>query len=209
MKGMIGLSDTFRVLSALMVILSPMGVPPRRGAVCGRRAPAILICPVFVREVRPEEYERAGAIVLEAYRALPGYVSEPAYERELVDVAGRAARPRGVAVDLDRDVVGCVTYVARSDEPVRRVRRSGGGWLPDARGGSPARAAGPGGRSCSGASNGPGRGRAGVMIHSTPWMVRAHGLYGRLGFDRRPDLDWQPGAEHTAARVRPRAARTG
>ena len=31
-----------------------------------------------------------------------------------------------------------------------------------------------------------------VLIHSTPWMVRAHGLYERLGFERRPDLDWLP-----------------
>ena len=37
-----------------------------------------------------------------------------------------------------------------------------------------------------------GEGRARVTIHSTPWMTRAHELYGRLGFVRRPDLDWQP-----------------
>jgi ribosomal protein S18 acetylase RimI-like enzyme len=31
-----------------------------------------------------------------------------------------------------------------------------------------------------------------VVLHSTPWMQAAHRLYGRLGFVRRPDLDWTP-----------------
>jgi len=35
-------------------------------------------------------------------------------------------------------------------------------------------------------------GRRHMVIHSTPWMRRAHGLYERMGFVRRPDLDWQP-----------------
>ncbi len=147
---------------------------------------------MFVREVRPEEWERAANIVLQAYRDLPGYVSEPAYERELVDVAGRASAAV-VAVALDPDVVGCVTYVpdqtnafAEFDDPeacgfrmlaVDPLRQGGG-------------AGGALVRWCIERARGEGRAR--VMIHSTPWMTRAHELYGRLGFVRRPDLDWLP-----------------
>jgi GNAT superfamily N-acetyltransferase len=35
-------------------------------------------------------------------------------------------------------------------------------------------------------------GKARILIHSTPWMGRAHVLYERFGFVRRPDLDWTP-----------------
>jgi hypothetical protein len=35
-------------------------------------------------------------------------------------------------------------------------------------------------------------GRRRIVIHSTPWMRRAHGLYDRFGFVRRSDLDWEP-----------------
>jgi len=31
-----------------------------------------------------------------------------------------------------------------------------------------------------------------IIIHSTPWMTTAHGVYTRRGFTRRPDLDWTP-----------------
>ena len=64
--------------------------------------------------MEPEECERAGQIVVAAYRALPGHVEEPDYERELADVASRADSVF-VAVDEGGAVVGCVTFVAGTD----------------------------------------------------------------------------------------------
>jgi predicted N-acetyltransferase YhbS len=33
-------------------------------------------------------------------------------------------------------------------------------------------------------------GRNGLFIYSGSWMAAAHRLYGRLGFQRRPERDW-------------------
>jgi GNAT superfamily N-acetyltransferase len=35
-------------------------------------------------------------------------------------------------------------------------------------------------------------GKKRIIIHSTPWMTRAHLIYARNGFARRTDLDWLP-----------------
>ena len=142
--------------------------------------------------MEPEEYERAGQIVVAAYRALPGHVEEPDYERELADVASRADSVF-VAVDEDGAVVGCITFVAgidsahaEFDDPAAAgfrmlgvdPRRQGGGagQALVARCVEGARAAG----------------RERIIIHSTPWMTRAHAMYARFGFERRPELDWVP-----------------
>ena len=142
--------------------------------------------------MKPEECERAGQIVVEAYRALPGHVEEPSYERELADVASRADSAF-VAVDEDGSVVGCVTVVmgadsahAEFDDPAAAGFRMLG--VDPARQGSGA------GRAlvawCVDAARAAGRER--IIIHSTPWMTRAHAMYARFGFERRPELDWEP-----------------
>src|SRR4051812_32842939 len=71
-----------------------------------------------IRPVRDDELARLGAITLAAYTELPGYVSEPEYEAELADVALRARQAVVlVAVDGD-DVLGGVTFVPDSDNPM-------------------------------------------------------------------------------------------
>jgi predicted N-acetyltransferase YhbS len=151
---------------------------------------------VIVRPAAPAEYERIGQLTVAAYRAVPGYVSEPDYEDELRDVQSRARAVDTVvlvAVDDGGRVVGAVTYVASTASPQAEfddpeavgfrmlavdpaVQGSGaGGVLVDAVI-AMARAAG----------------LRRVVIHSTRWMTTAHGLYARRGFIRRTDLDWTP-----------------
>jgi predicted N-acetyltransferase YhbS len=147
---------------------------------------------VLVREVEPEEYERAGQIVVAAYRALPGHVEEPDYERELADVASRADSVF-VAVDEDGAVVGCITFVAgidsahaEFDDPAAAGFRMLGV--------DPGRQGGGAGKAlvarCVEGARAAGRER--IIIHSTPWMTRAHAMYARFGFERRAELDWVP-----------------
>ena len=31
-----------------------------------------------------------------------------------------------------------------------------------------------------------------MILHTTPWMTVAHGMYERFGFERDPALDWTP-----------------
>lgn len=149
---------------------------------------------MLVREVRREEYGRAGAVILASYRALDGYVSEPDYERELADVATRAAVAEvAVAVGGGGQVVGCITYVPDPSNPYAEFddeAASGFRMLgvdPELQGGGAGRALV---QWCVERAVVDGKQR--IFIHSTPWMVRAHGLYERMGFERRPDLDWVP-----------------
>jgi GNAT superfamily N-acetyltransferase len=149
--------------------------------------------------VRPTEYERAGQIVLRAYQALPGYVSEPAYEHEVADVATRAGAAEVAVAVIPADggqgevVVGCVTFVpdvgnqhAEFDDPDAAGFRMLGVEPGDqGRGAGRALVQWCVDRAAAG-------GRRRLIIHSTPWMTRAHALYERFGFVRRPDLDWQP-----------------
>jgi GNAT superfamily N-acetyltransferase len=145
--------------------------------------------------VRPDEFARAGCVVLEAYRALAGYVSEPDYERELADVATRAAKAVvAVAVtEPEGAIAGCVTYVPDAGnvfaefegDDAAGFRMLGVDPTCQGRGAGRALVAW-----CIDQARAAGRQR--LVIHSTPWMERAHDLYLTLGFERRPDLDWQP-----------------
>jgi GNAT superfamily N-acetyltransferase len=151
---------------------------------------------VHVRRATPADYGALGALTVAAYRAAPGYVGEPDYEDELRDVAARAGAAHTevlVAVAPDGAVVGGVTYAASPASPQAEFDD------PDAAG-FRMLAVDPGAQ-----STGAGaalvaavvdRARADrrqrVIIHSTPWMTTAHGLYTRRGFTRRPDLDWTP-----------------
>jgi GNAT superfamily N-acetyltransferase len=144
--------------------------------------------------VRPDEFARAGSVVVDAYRALPGYVSEADYERELADVATRAAEAVvAVAVLPDGGIAGCVTYVpdhANAFAEFEGDHAAGFRML----GVDPGHQGRGAGRAlvawCIDRARADGRSR--LVIHSTPWMERAHGLYATFGFERRPDLDWQP-----------------
>ncbi len=149
---------------------------------------------IEVRPVRPTEHERLGRLIVAAYRALPGAVDEPDYERELADVAARAASATVlVAVDAAETVLGGVTYVDGPGNPWAERLSAGDAGMrmlavdPSAQGRgigrllveavvARARAAG----------------RRRLVLHTTPWMVSAHRLYERLGFRRAPELDWQP-----------------
>ena len=68
--------------------------------------------------MRPDEYERLGAITVEAYVTLDGHVHEPDYERELADV-----RARATATDTAVLVAVLVPGVGREVNGSRR-------WIP-------------------------------------------------------------------------------
>jgi GNAT superfamily N-acetyltransferase len=149
---------------------------------------------VQIREVRPEEADELGAITLTAYVELPGHVHEPDYEAELADVATRATQATVlVAVDDDGTVLGGVTFVPDGDSPMAEhdvpdassIRMLAVARRAQGRGVGEALV-----RECIARARAVGS--AVVVLHSTPWMETAHRLYLRLGFVRRPDLDWVP-----------------
>ena len=151
---------------------------------------------MIVRVIEPSEFERLGELTVAAYRALPDGVVEEEYEAELRAVATRvAALDTEVLVAVDgTTVLGGVTYVASSASPYFELDDD-----PDAASFrmlavDPTAAGSGAGRALVTEVVARARraGRRRIVIHSTPWMRRAHGLYERSGFVRRPDLDWTP-----------------
>lgn len=146
---------------------------------------------VVVRPARPEELAAAGEVVLRAYTADGHDVG--GYAQTLLDAADRARDAEvAVAVDGAGRVLGSVTFarpgsrwaeLARPGEAEFRMlgvdpahRGLGVGaalieWCLDR-----ARQAG-----CSS-----------LVMCSMDEMTTAHRLYDRMGFVRRPDLDWVP-----------------
>jgi predicted N-acetyltransferase YhbS len=147
-----------------------------------------------IRPVRPEEADELGEITRAAYMELPGHVPEPDYEAELADVRTRAEQAVVlVAVDDDGALLGGVTFVPDGTNPLAEHE------VPDASSirmlavAGSAQGQGVGEalvRSCIDRARAAGSRH--VVLHSTSWMEAAHRLYGRLGFVRRPDLDWTP-----------------
>lgn len=141
--------------------------------------------------MRPAEYVTLGEITVSAYEALGGYLHDE-YRALLRDVADRA-RSAVVLVAAEGDnVLGGVTYVPRhgpyaefesDDEAGMRMlavapeeqNQGAGSALTVA---------------CMDRARADGKAR--LVLHTTPWMTKAHRIYARLGFRRAPERDAHP-----------------
>jgi GNAT superfamily N-acetyltransferase len=148
----------------------------------------------LVRPVGPgDDLGAIGHLVVEAYRTLPGYVREPAYELELADVATRVALAEVAVAELDRAVVGCVTFVPDAGNALAEFDDADAAGIRMLAVDPLARGAGIGATLvgwCLERARAAGRRR--VLLHSAHYMPAAHRLYERLGFARDPDRDWTP-----------------
>lgn len=145
---------------------------------------------VHVRSMRPDDAPEVGRLTLASYDTY-GFIGG-AYREELGDPAQRLGGATAVLVaELDGRVVGTVTYVLPGDEQWE------GRPTPAGDCGFRVLAVDP-----SAEGRGVGRhlvahcieraradGRHRLVITTMAWMSRAHALYGRLGFERRADLD--------------------
>ncbi len=149
-----------------------------------------------VRIAEPAEYDVLGELTVAAYRAVPGYAGEPDYESELRDVGARAGAVDTdvlVAVDDDGRVLGGVTYVASTASPQAEFDDPDGAGFRMLAVDPSAQGTGAGAALVTAViERARADGRRRIIIHSTPWMTTAHGLYRRRGFTRRPELDWTP-----------------
>ncbi|MGH9169410.1 MAG: GNAT family N-acetyltransferase [Acidimicrobiales bacterium] len=146
-----------------------------------------------IRQVRPDEYEAAGEVVVAAYEALDGDSATGGYADELRDVAHRVTGSEVIVAVHGGQVIGCVTFVPDTASPwaegleegesaVRMLgvhpqsqRLGAGKALLDA---------------C--VSRAVARGSQYLFLHSTPWMTTAQKMYTRAGFVRVPERDWLP-----------------
>ncbi|HSK90361.1 MAG TPA: GNAT family N-acetyltransferase [Euzebyales bacterium] len=146
---------------------------------------------IVIRAVRPDEIERLGELTVAAYRTLDIDIGD--YRAMLADVADRVAHAEVlVAVDGDR-LLGGVTYVGRAGTAYAEFTDADAAGIRMLAVDPGARGRGIGAalvRACVTRARASGRGR--IVLHTTPAMTSAQGMYRRLGFVRAPARDWDP-----------------
>lgn len=146
-----------------------------------------------IRLARPEEYDEIGALTLAAYEA-DGFVPPKSdYATTLLDAASRAEKAElWVATDDTGTPLGTVTFCGPGS-PYREVAADDQGEFRMLAVSPAARGTGLGTeltRHCIRRSRE--LGYRGIAMSSSEAMAAAHRMYARLGFTRRPDLDWSP-----------------
>lgn len=147
-----------------------------------------------IRPVAVDEHDRAGELVVEAYRSL-GDVGDEFYEATLRDIAGRARAGDVLVAVLNGRVVGCVTVsfgdtaLSEVDDPDAATIRMLG-VATDVRGAGIGEALV---RRC--VEEARARGCRRVRLDTRTSMKSAQRLYERLGFRRNPEHDWSPAPE--------------
>jgi ribosomal protein S18 acetylase RimI-like enzyme len=144
-----------------------------------------------IREAAPAEYDAIGDLVVRAYRDV-GETDESYYD-ELRDVASRAAVvPVLAAVEEGSGrVLGAVTFVP-GPGPFHEGEFGDAASIRMLAVDDDARGRGIGTalvQECLRRARAAGRDR--VSLYTRPFMTAAHAMYERLGFERRPELDWQ------------------
>lgn len=146
--------------------------------------------PIEVRRARPDEHAVVAELSARVY--LDEGWADQSYVPVLRDVDARAREATVLVAVDDGRVVGAVTVATRGGryaeqagpgeavvrmlvtDPAERGRGTGLALL----------------QACLDTAAADGCAR--VLLSTQPEMVAAHRLYDRLGFVRRPDLDWRP-----------------
>ncbi|MFJ5140743.1 GNAT family N-acetyltransferase [Streptomyces sp. NPDC088707] len=153
-----------------------------------------------IRAVRPEDYEALGELTAGTYLSdgLLKYGAEDSYLHVLRDTARRARESEVlVAEDGDGRLLGGVTF-ATGSTPWADIAIEGEAEFRMLVVSREARGRGVGEalvRACIDRARAlPGCRR--IVLSTDATMVSAHRIYGRLGFLRTPDRDWEPIPDH-------------
>jgi len=156
---------------------------------------------VLIRVAREEEYAAVGALSVAGYDA-DGYLTFPDgtfddnYAGWLADAASRAQKSTLLVAVDGNELVGTVTWCPYGSGDAQLAREPHQGEFrtlsiaPGARGRGVGRALV---EHCLDRARSAGLTE--VLLFSLKEMLPAHRLYSRLGFVRRPDLDWSPEPE--------------
>ena len=147
---------------------------------------------VVIRALKlDDDVEDIGAMLVDSYQSLPDSPDDPEYYAELADVRTRIERSVVYGAFADDVTLGCVTYVADETSAYAEHMLAGEASFRMLAVAPTARGRGVGEalvwRCVDEATS---AGRTALFIHSGSWMRGAHGLYDRLGFERRADRDW-------------------
>lgn len=147
---------------------------------------------VEVREIRPEEHEALSSLTVAAYTAIDGHLDE-GYRAELADVGGRAAGAVVLVAVTGDTVVGGATYVPDADNPLAEHTDDHAASVrmlavaPDAHRRGIGRALT---EACT--ARAASEGKEALVLHTIDTNTGAIAFYEALGFERTPDLDWEP-----------------
>lgn len=145
-----------------------------------------------IRPMRAGEGRRVGELTLAAYDRSGGRI-QGEYREWLADAEARVPYASAVLVAVDDAtdaVLGTVTFVLPGDDEFEHPATEGDAGFrmlavaPEAQGRGVGDALV---RECITRARDAGAHR--IVISSMEWMTRAHGMYLRRGFVRRPDLD--------------------
>jgi ribosomal protein S18 acetylase RimI-like enzyme len=156
--------------------------------------------PLTIRDLRSDEHEALGKLMVEVYSGLAGFptpAEQPRYYELLANIGAFADKPGVrvlVAVTADGEIAGGVVYFADM------AQYGSGGIATSIRDASGIRLLGVApefrqsgaGKALTAACIELAReaGHAQVVLHTTQAMQIAWGLYERLGFVRSEDLDF-------------------
>ena len=146
---------------------------------------------ITVRTATPDEFPRVGELTVAAYRALAVDHLFGGYDERILDTATRAREADVLVAVLDGRVVGSVTYVGDSASEWSEWTEAGEAQFRLLAVDPAAHGQGAGAalvRACTERAAAAG---STIVIHTTPWMKIAQGMYERFGFVRRPDRDVQ------------------
>lgn len=144
---------------------------------------------VVVRAATPDEYDIVGKLTVDAYRTIPVDHLWGGYAEDILDTATRAQHGEVLVAVVDGTIVGSVTYVADPESDWSEWTEPGEAQFRLLAVSADARNSGAGRaliEACIERARTTGQT---IMIHTTPWMDVARGMYERMGFVRRPDRD--------------------
>jgi GNAT superfamily N-acetyltransferase len=150
----------------------------------------VIVADLVVRPARPDEYDRVGALTIDAYKTLDRDHLEDGYDEQILDVAARAASAEVlVAVEHDGTIVGACTFVSDPTSPWMEWTNPDETELRLLAVDASARGRGVGQalvEVCIARAGALGRP---LMLHTTQFMRNAARLYERMGFERVPERD--------------------
>lgn len=149
---------------------------------------------VAIRPIGQGEHAAAGELTVTANLSPPAADDPPQdlgdYLDELRDVSARAKEAFVLVAMGDREVLGCVTYIATPQSPFAEFRDPEAAGIRMLAVAPAARGRGVGAalvQECIARARSEGKRR--IILHTTRWMHAAHGLYSGLGFKRTQGLD--------------------
>jgi ribosomal protein S18 acetylase RimI-like enzyme len=163
-------------------------------------SPMAPLTAVTIVPVEAHHHEALATLILETYRVTdPGVLADD-YDRELADVAGRAAVVPVLVALADGRLLGGVTYVPGPGTPLSDFDDAEAASIRHLAVAAAAQGRGVGRAlvdTCLARARAEGRRR--VLLHTTPAMTVAQSLYRQLGFERDPALDRWWGDVHGIA----------